>query len=405
MTGGLGDVVADRELSWARPDGWQCLVAPGWLYGKELLPPVEAVEDEVGGAVLGIGVDSAQHVQIAFRLDGVLRMIAFGDAVRATHYGWREQMVQDWGSSWRREGAVALCRWAADRGIEPPSPMGVYGALWARHRRPESAAFALLDVLGLGPGPNPPWWVLAVPGARFAVRARDMVLPVEPAPGANEGSRDDVVVAFVATGVGVYDLGTRAWLVPPDPSYGKVLDRLVEELEARGWTQAPAGSPAGMCALHETTARALEPLAWPGRATVTPAPSEHGKGVTVAPDIFGPPSDIDWDGWDTGAAFFVRSLDVEGAADALQRVKDRLMCVDDQGTELTEEELASTDRYTPNWVSEVERRKDGAEIIVDTKGELTGPMGRTMLRILTRELRAAGLTAHVASARQPAATG
>jgi len=117
--------------------------------------------------------------------------------------------------------------------------------------------------------------------------------------------------------------------------------------------------------------------------------------VTVAPDIYGPPSELDWDGWDTGAAFFVRSTDVDGAANALQRIQERLLFVDDQGTELTEAEWESTDRYTPNYVSEVGRREDGAEIVIDTKGELTGPMGRTMLRIVTAELRAAGLTAHV----------
>lgn len=402
MAGGLGAVVADPVLSWARPDGWQCLAAPGWLYGEALLPPLEAVEDEIGGAALGIGVDSADHVQIGFRLDGVLRVIEFGYAWRERYEGWADRMVQDWGKAWRRGGADGLGRWAAGLDMESPSPMGVRGVLWARHKRPESFVFALLDVLGLGPEPStPPWWVLAVPGAGYAVRARDLTLPVSLVPEADEASRDEVVLAFTDAGSGVYDLRTASWLVHPAPSYLAVLALLAEELERRGWTRdphAPAFHPAGACAPPEATSQLPTHLAWPGRPP-GPAPTKHAAGVTVAPDVYGPPSEFGWDGWDTDPCFLVRYDDVDGAASALERIQDRLMCVDDEGTELSTTELwGGWPNYTPNCVFEVERREDGAEIFVDTKGGLSGPMRRTMLRILTTELRTTGLTAHVARA-------
>lgn len=38
VNAGLGAVVPDRELSWRRADGWQCLAPEGWLWFHHLAP-------------------------------------------------------------------------------------------------------------------------------------------------------------------------------------------------------------------------------------------------------------------------------------------------------------------------------------------------------------------------------
>ncbi len=48
--------------------------------------------------------------------------------------------------------------------------------------------------------------------------------------------------------------------------------------------------------------------------------------------------------------------------------------------------------YTPNFVSEVETRSDGACLWIDTKGGTDAAMAQTMLRIVTAELGRAGVT-------------
>jgi hypothetical protein len=85
---------------------------------------------------------------------------------------------------------------------------------------------------------------------------------------------------------------------------------------------------------------------------------------------------------------------VAGAAAALHAAGERFMLVDQNGRELAEWENTG-ETYTPNWVSDVELSERGPVLWVDTKGYLTAAMGAAMVRVLTEELTARGVTAHV----------
>ncbi|MGW6128856.1 hypothetical protein ACWFNE_02390 [Cellulomonas sp. NPDC055163] len=390
VNAGLGAAVPDPELSWRRADGWQCLAPDGWLWFHQLVPPVEAVEEEVGGPALGIGADGFQHVRIAFRHDGRSRLIAWGDSSTGSFEHWRDRMVQEWGENWRAEAANALWRWAAASTTAPVSLMGICGVLWVWPLHWQTAVFDLLEVLGLGPDPaTPAWWTVAVPGCRYAVRPRDLALGLH-APADAPG--DDLVLAFVDEGVGIYDVRGGSWVCEPTPEYGLVRGRLGEELRARDWTETP----------NQPSEGAGPPPPWRGTRVTPPSDGSAADGypgasrVTVDPDVFGE-SDVDgWNGWNTSPGFRVQSEDTQGAVDALRRAGNRFHLVDEVGDEITEDERYTTDLYTPNWVSGVTLYDVGAELVVDTKGDCSGPMGRAMIRILVEELESAGVTAHIA---------
>ncbi|GEA87139.1 hypothetical protein [Cellulomonas cellasea] len=401
---GLGAVVPDPSLSWARADGWQCLAPEGWFWFQQLVPPVEAVEAEVGGPALGFGVEAGEHVRIAFRHDGEIRLVAFGASSTASAEYWDDLMVQQWGEGWRVEAARALCAWAASVRSTPVHLLSVCGVLWVSHRFREQVVVDLLEVLGLGPDPSvPPWWEIEVPSALYAVRARNLWLDgLVPPHGA--AAEEDLAVVFVDGGVGLLDLGTRSWLLEPSAQYGPVHRRLLTELADRGWepgADEPPSTADGRSGSGVEPAPLAGPRPWGspaarGAALPDGAPGARATRVTIDPDVFGPPTEGGWDGWDQSPGFRVRSADMPGAVAALRRAGTRFFRVDEQGTELSEAELADTDLYTPNWVSDVMVYDVGAELVVDTKGELPGPMGRAMLRILVEELDVGGVAAHVA---------
>jgi hypothetical protein len=91
---------------------------------------------------------------------------------------------------------------------------------------------------------------------------------------------------------------------------------------------------------------------------------------------------------------------------ALERVADRLMCVDDAGIEHTPEARYAGDivgddgemRYTPNYVSTPTPQDGGLLMNVDCKGAIEPPMGRRFLEILREELAVLGDDVHVTNA-------
>jgi hypothetical protein len=99
--------------------------------------------------------------------------------------------------------------------------------------------------------------------------------------------------------------------------------------------------------------------------------------------------------------FLEVSLGVAGVAPdlaqtALERAAERMMLVTAEGRELTWEEMEeyvmeADDPYSPNYISEPERRDEVTGLPnIDTAGERYTWMFRTFLRIVAEELRAAG---------------
>jgi hypothetical protein len=123
--------------------------------------------------------------------------------------------------------------------------------------------------------------------------------------------------------------------------------------------------------------------------------------LVVAPDIFG---DRKWDdgAWNVNPSFLVVSDDFENAAAALHAAAKRIANVDELGHELSMWEREHVDElYTPNFVSGVVVTDAGPCIWTDTKDWLSEAMGATMLSILSEELAARSVDAHVAAAPTP----
>jgi hypothetical protein len=95
--------------------------------------------------------------------------------------------------------------------------------------------------------------------------------------------------------------------------------------------------------------------------------------------------------------------DADGIA-ALERLADRLMCVDDAGVEHTPEARYAGDivgddgemRYTPNYVSTPTPRDGGLAMNVDCKGAIEPPMAQRFRELLHEELAVLGDDVHVA---------
>ncbi|BCW66661.1 hypothetical protein NicSoilB4_14240 [Arthrobacter sp. NicSoilB4] len=124
--------------------------------------------------------------------------------------------------------------------------------------------------------------------------------------------------------------------------------------------------------------------------------------VSVQPDLFDQQGERHeaalGGGWETSPAFLVVSEDRDKAVAALQAAAVRLYSVDQNGKELTREEMTGAyPQYTPNYISDVYLTDLGPMIYTDTKGELSTGMAQGMLRIVVAELRAQEITAVVAA--------
>ncbi|MEV7131431.1 hypothetical protein AB0N24_00940 [Arthrobacter sp. NPDC093128] len=96
------------------------------------------------------------------------------------------------------------------------------------------------------------------------------------------------------------------------------------------------------------------------------------------------------------SGFLVVSDAPEKAAEALRAAAVRFCTVDQNGKELTREEMTGEcPQYMPNYVSDVHLTDLGPMILTDTKGELPKGMGEGMLRILVAELQAQEIAALV----------
>lgn len=102
----------DDDLTWERPDGWQCF-APEAFYADGM-PPVDEISREIDGApVLGVLILRSGFYRVSFMINGRLRTIAKGVTLDHPPGSVEREMVEHWGhADWQRYAAVALQRWS-----------------------------------------------------------------------------------------------------------------------------------------------------------------------------------------------------------------------------------------------------------------------------------------------------
>ncbi len=124
--------------------------------------------------------------------------------------------------------------------------------------------------------------------------------------------------------------------------------------------------------------------------------------ISVAPDALGRDLALDSDGASSlpGAGVFTIITPYgDRALEALRPAAQRLLDVDEFGgiqpPDVDPPEGVDPP-FTPSWVDRLRWDHDAVQILLDTKGEMTGPMGRTMIAILVDALAVANLPTHVA---------
>ncbi|GEA87282.1 hypothetical protein [Cellulomonas cellasea] len=234
----LDSAEPDESMSWSRPDGWQCYTPQGF-YGAGIVPPVRQIADEVGGPVLGLGVESSAHWRVAFMLDGELHGVAAGGSEDGEPEEFEADNVFRWGEDWRMGAAQALAAWVAP--FAAVDPAALRAVLTVRHLFAQDTMRDLLRVLTLVPRRNDPYWDAIheseIPGALYAVDASDLALPdlVRPRDRRPAG---DVALVFTRTGVGIWDRRKSDWLREPVHPYDDGLAELPVVLEPYGWRRA-----------------------------------------------------------------------------------------------------------------------------------------------------------------------
>ena len=122
--------------------------------------------------------------------------------------------------------------------------------------------------------------------------------------------------------------------------------------------------------------------------------------VGVAPNVLGPHLRLEGDGeaeTDLFAVFTVITTHPQRAAAVLDDLRDMLLEVDERGVlmpyaERVDAEIAET-FLTPRYVAEVEASWLGARVLLDTRGGMWAPMGRTIVELVTSALAEAHIPA------------
>lgn len=225
----------DAELSWDRPDGWQCF-APEAFYADGV--PVEEISREIDGApVLGMQVMRSDFYRVSFIHGGAHRTIAHGVTLDHPPGSVHREMVGHWGHpDWQRYAAVLLQRWSRDFADVP------YIALWSvlsiHQLFAERTVFDLLSLLRLVADPNhEPWW-RQVPGAAYAIQPTDLryVLRKAKPPGGRHAQPDrDPVLAVTESGTGIWSPASERWLVRPTIYVRQTLNQMISLLVSADW--------------------------------------------------------------------------------------------------------------------------------------------------------------------------
>ncbi len=178
--------------------------------------------------------------------------------------------------------------------------------------------------------------------------------------------------------------------------------------QARSWLRASAqgGSLDGRVALaaqHVADSEYRE-AQWQLQVVETHHPNAPAsRCVGIAPNVLGPQLSLDGDGdteTDLYAVFTIITTHPQRAAATLDRLKDRLLDIDERGVMMPLEDRVDTEiaelYATPRYVAEIESSWLGARVLLDTRGGMWSAMGRTIVGTI-----ATGL----ASARIPAVIG
>jgi hypothetical protein len=122
--------------------------------------------------------------------------------------------------------------------------------------------------------------------------------------------------------------------------------------------------------------------------------------VSVAPDVLGRDLPLDSDGASDlpGAGVFTVITPYGARAlETLRPVAPRLLSVDELGRIQPDVAPDGVEPlFTASYVDDLHWNYQAVQILLDTDGEMTGPMGRTMVAILVEALAAAEIPAHVA---------
>lgn len=251
---GYGGIVVDESfgdesLSWKRSDGWQCF-APTEFYnsgpGYGLVPPVAQMQRETGGPVLGLGVDSTDHWEVAFVLDGQERWIAAGPSEEGSSAHFEAEMVRRWGPDWIAGATAGLVAWASP--FATVDPFALHALLSVDHLFGQDKLADLQRLLTLVPEPGHSWWTdglgtaagdeTGIPGARYAVAA-GALRGVHLTPPTEDFFRKILALVFTETGVGIWDHENDAWAREPVLRHQDALAELDPLLRKRGWEPPP----------------------------------------------------------------------------------------------------------------------------------------------------------------------
>jgi hypothetical protein len=121
-------------------------------------------------------------------------------------------------------------------------------------------------------------------------------------------------------------------------------------------------------------------------------------GVTVAEGVLeqGEPwfENGEVTGRTTSPAFLISPADGQAAIDAVLAAASRFYSINEFGQEVSEDDPGYYDYYTPSYVVAY-RTAAGVALLADTKGDFPLAQGETMVAVLTEELTARDVTAHI----------
>ncbi|ROS30566.1 hypothetical protein [Cellulomonas sp. PhB150] len=237
-------LVVEGPYSWARTDGWQCLVPEEVFYAGDVIPPVALIEEETRGPVLGLGVESSSVWHVAFRAGRTVRRVSAG-AESGYPVELEHAMVQSWGhQNWRMRAAESLAGWAAP--FADVSAMGLAAAMEAPHIFAESKLDDLKRLLTLVPDRGHPWWSFGrattvresdVPGAIYAVDGFALRVPGWRPP-VGEFREPGLAVVRTVEGWRIWDRVRTTWLRDSVAELQTVLLDLAALVAARGWVRS-----------------------------------------------------------------------------------------------------------------------------------------------------------------------
>jgi hypothetical protein len=131
-------------------------------------------------------------------------------------------------------------------------------------------------------------------------------------------------------------------------------------------------------------------------------------GVTIAAGVLeqGEPwvEDGAVTGRTTSPAFLISPGSDQAAVDSVLAAATRFYAINEFGHEISHDDPDYSGYYTPSWVAAF-RTSAGVVLLADTSGDLPLAQGETMVAVLTEELTARNVTAHIDAMPEDLALG